>query len=238
MIFPEIMHNNHRKIVTLHTYFYRLTNFKQNFERKIKKMDKVSYALGMGIGRQLNDMGAQSLNIDDFAQAIKDVMAGGKTQLDAHEAQVIVQEFFQKQEEKQRASAAERHKELKAQGEQYLAENGKKDGVVTLPSGLQYQVLQEGNGRKPKATDQVKCHYEGMLVDGTLFDSSIQRGEPATFPLNGVIAGWTEGLQLMQEGAKYRFFIPYHLGYGERGAGASIPPFAALVFDVELIEVI
>ena len=127
---------------------------------------------------------------------------------------------------------------MKAQGEQYLAENGKKDGVVTLPSGLQYQVLQEGNGRKPKATDQVKCHYEGMLVDGTLFDSSIQRGEPATFPLNGVIAGWTEGLQLMQEGAKYRFFIPYHLGYGERGAGASIPPFAALVFDVELIEVI
>ena len=238
MIFPEIMHNNHRKIVTLHTYFYRLTNFKQNFERKIKKMDKVSYALGMGIGRQLNDMGAESLNIDYFAQAIKDVLAGGKTQLDAHEAQVIVQEFFQKQEEKQRASAAERHKALKAQGEQYLAENGKKDGVVTLPSGLQYQVLQEGNGRKPKATDQVKCHYEGMLVDGTLFDSSIQRGEPATFPLNGVIAGWTEGLQLMQEGAKYRFFIPYHLGYGERGAGASIPPFAALVFDVELIEVI
>lgn len=201
-------------------------------------MDKVSYALGMGIGRQLNDMGAKSLNIDDFAQAIKDVLAGGKTQLDAHEAQVVVQEFFQKQEEKQRASAAERHKALKAQGEQYLAENGKKDGVVTLPSGLQYQVLQEGNGRKPKATDQVKCHYEGMLVDGTLFDSSIQRGEPATFPLNGVIAGWTEGLQLMQEGAKYRFFIPYHLGYGERGAGASIPPFAALVFDVELIEVI
>lgn len=238
MIFPEIMHNNHRKIVTLHTYFYRLTNFKQNFERKIKKMDKVSYALGMGIGRQLNDMGAESLNIDDFAQAIKDVLAGGKTQLDAYEAQVIVQEFFQKQEEKQRASAAERHKALKAQGEQYLAENGKKDGVVMLPSGLQYQVLQEGNGRKPKATDQVKCHYEGMLVDGTLFDSSIQRGEPATFPLNGVIAGWTEGLQLMQEGAKYRFFIPYHLGYGERGAGASIPPFAALVFDVELIEVI
>ena len=201
-------------------------------------MDKVSYALGMGIGRQLNDMGAENLNIDDFAQAIKDVLAGGKTQLDGHEAQAIVQDFFQKQEEKQRATAAERHKAQKEQGEQYLAENGQKDGVVTLPSGLQYQVLREGNGRKPKATDQVKCHYEGMLVDGTLFDSSIQRGEPATFPLNGVIAGWTEGLQLMQEGAKYRFFIPYHLGYGERGAGASIPPFAALVFDVELIEVI
>ena len=109
--------------------------------------------------------------------------------------------------------------------------------MVTLPSGLQYQVLKEGNGRKPKATDTVKCHYEGMLVDGTMFDSSIQRGEPAEFPLNGVIRGWTEGLQLMQEGAKYRFFIPYNLGYGEQGAGGAIPPFAALIFDVELIEV-
>ena len=108
---------------------------------------------------------------------------------------------------------------------------------MTLPSGLQYQVLKEGNGKSPKATDKVVCHYEGMLIDGTMFDSSLQRGEPATFPLNGVIAGWTEGLQLMKEGAKYRFFIPYQLGYGERGAGASIPPFATLVFDVELIEV-
>ena len=108
---------------------------------------------------------------------------------------------------------------------------------MTLPSGLQYKVLKEGNGKSPKATDKVVCHYEGMLIDGTMFDSSIQRGEPATFPLNGVIAGWTEGLQLMKEGAKYRFFIPYQLGYGERGAGASIPPFATLVFDVELIEV-
>jgi FKBP-type peptidyl-prolyl cis-trans isomerase FklB len=106
-----------------------------------------------------------------------------------------------------------------------------------LPSGLQYQVLKEGNGRKPKATDQVKCHYEGTLIDGTMFDSSIKRGEPATFPLNQVIAGWTEGLQLMQVGAKYRFFIPYNLGYGERGAGASIPPYSTLIFDVELIEV-
>ena len=201
-------------------------------------MDKVSYALGLGIGRQLADMGAEGLNIDDFAQAIKDVLEGKKPQLDGSEAQQIVQQFFQEQEKKQRAAAAEKHKVLKAEGEQYLAENAKKKGVVTLPSGLQYQVLREGNGRKPKATDQVKCHYEGMLIDGTLFDSSIQRGEPATFPLNGVIAGWTEGLQLMQEGAKYRFFIPYQLGYGERGAGGSIPPFAALVFDVELLEVI
>ena len=127
---------------------------------------------------------------------------------------------------------------MREKGEAYLAENAKKEGVKTLASGLQYQVLREGNGNRPKATDKVKCHYEGMLVDGTVFDSSLQRGEPATFPLNQVIAGWTEGLQLMQEGAKYRFFIPYHLGYGERGAGNAIPPYAALIFDVELIEVI
>ena len=200
-------------------------------------MDKLSYALGLGIGRQLAQMGAEQLSIDDFAQAIKDVVAGGQLKLDEAEAQVIVQEFFQKQEEKQRAAAAEMGNKAKEEGEKYLAENAKKEGVVTLPSGLQYLVIKEGNGKRPKATDKVKCHYEGMLVDGTLFDSSVQRGEPATFPLNQVIAGWTEGLQLMTEGSKYRFFIPYTLGYGERGAGASIPPFAALVFDVELIEV-
>ena len=201
-------------------------------------MDKVSYALGLGIGRQLSQMGADSLNIDDFAQAIKDILAGKESAVSDAEAQTLVKDFFEKQEAKQRAAAAEKFKDTKEKGEKYLAENAKKEGVVTLPSGLQYQVIKEGNGRKPKATDKVKCHYEGMLIDGTLFDSSIQRGEPATFPLNGVIAGWTEGLQLMQEGAKYRFFIPYQLGYGEHGAGASIPPFAALVFDVELIEVI
>lgn len=201
-------------------------------------MDKVSYALGLGIGRQLSQMGAGELNIDDFAQAIKDVIAGEKLKVSDSEAQTIVQDFFKKQEEKQRAAAAEAGKAAREAGEKYLAENAKKEGVVTLPSGLQYKVLTEGNGKKPKATDKVKCHYEGMLVDGTLFDSSIQRGEPATFPLNGVIAGWTEGLQLMAEGSKYRLFIPYNLGYGERGAGASIPPYAALVFDVELIEVL
>ena len=201
-------------------------------------MDKVSYALGLGIGRQLSQMGADNLDIDDFAKAIKDILAGKKPEIDDAEAQTLVKDFFEKQEAKQRAAAAEKFKETKEKGEAYLAENAKKEGVVTLPSGLQYQVIKEGNGRRPKATDKVKCHYEGMLVDGTLFDSSIQRGEPATFPLNGVIKGWTEGLQLMQEGAKYRFFNPYHLGYGENGAGASIPPFAALVFDVELIEVV
>ncbi len=199
-------------------------------------MDKISYALGMGIGSQLKSMGAETLNIDDFAQAIKDSIAG-KVQLKPAEAQEITQKFFQEQEARQRAKAAERGKAAKEAGEKYLAENAKKAGVVVLPSGLQYQVLQEGTGKQPKATDSVKCHYEGFLTDGTVFDSSVQRGEPAVFPLNGVIAGWTEGLQLMKEGAKYRFHIPYNLGYGEAGAAGAIPPYAALIFDVELIEV-
>ena len=200
-------------------------------------MDKLSYALGLGIGRQLSQMGANDLTVADFQQAVKDMIDGKEPQVPTAEAQQIVEDFFRRQEEKQRAEAAEKYKGAKSEGEKYLSENAKKEGVVTLPSGLQYQVLKEGNGKSPKATDKVVCHYEGMLIDGTMFDSSIQRGEPATFPLNGVIAGWTEGLQLMKEGAKYRFFIPYQLGYGERGAGASIPPFATLVFDVELIEV-
>ena len=200
-------------------------------------MDKVSYALGLGIGQQLAQMGASDLNIDDFAQAIKDVIAGNPLQVKHQEAQQIVQEYFAKKEEvlsKQRQEAGKAHKEA---GEKYLAENAKKDGVITLPSGLQYQVLKEGNGKKPSAKDSVKCHYEGFLIDGTVFDSSVQRGEPAVFGLQQVIAGWTEGLQLMQEGAKYRFFIPWRLGYGESGAGTLIPPYSALIFDVELKEV-
>lgn len=201
-------------------------------------MDKLSYALGIGIGSQLAQMGAKDLNIDDFAQAIKDVITGKPLQVDDQEAQQIVQKFFQEQEEKQRTAAIEKGKAARKEGEDFLAANGKKENVVTLPSGLQYQVLKEGDGKKPKATDKVRCHYEGTLINGTVFDSSYKRGEPAVFPLNQVIAGWTEGLQLMQEGAKYRFFIPYNLAYGERGAGASIPPYAALVFDVELIDVL
>jgi FKBP-type peptidyl-prolyl cis-trans isomerase FklB len=200
-------------------------------------MDKVSYALGIGIGHQLANMGGQELNIDDFAQAVKDVLSGAELKIKSSDAQQIVQQFFAEQEQKiqqQRQEAGKVHKEA---GEKYLAENAKKDGVITLPSGLQYQVLQEGNGKKPTAKDSVKCHYEGFLIDGTVFDSSVQRGEPAVFGLQQVIAGWTEGLQLMQEGAKYRFFIPYRLAYGEGGAGASIPPYAALIFDVELIQV-
>ena len=192
-------------------------------------MDKVSYALGMSIGHQLQQMNATDLNIDDFAQAITDVFNGDAKLSDA-EAQAAVQDFFSRKAEEQAKAA-------KAEGENFLAENAKKEGVKTLPSGLQYKVLREGDGRKPSATDKVECHYEGTLINGEVFDSSYRRGETATFGLNQVIKGWTEGLQLMQEGAKYRFFIPYNLAYGEHGAGQSIPPYAALVFDVELINV-
>ena len=200
-------------------------------------MDNVSYALGLGIGSQLKSMGAENLNIDDFAQAIKDVLNDSELKISMADSQQIVQKFFQEQEAKQRAAMAENGKKLKAEGEAYLAENAKKDGVTTTASGLQYTVIKEGTGKSPKATDTVVCHYEGFLTNGTVFDSSIQRGEPASFPLNGVIAGWTEGLQLMKEGGKTRFFIPYNLAYGEAGAAGAIPPYAALIFDVELIEV-
>ncbi len=192
-------------------------------------MDKTAYALGTSIGAQLHQMGAEELNIDDFAQGVKDALEG-HVQMDPNDIQATVNAYFQQKAEQQASKA-------KQEGHDFLAENAKKEGVVTLPSGLQYQVLQEGNGKKPKATDQVKCHYEGTLINGTVFDSSYQRGEPATFGLNQVIAGWTEGVQLMQEGAKYRFFIPYNLAYGERGAGQAIPPYAALIFDVELLQV-
>ena len=200
-------------------------------------MDKLSYALGLGIGQQLSQMGANDISAEDFAQAIKDVLQGHELKVSHREAQTIVQDYFQKQEQKLQAQRAEAGKAHKEAGEKYLAENAKKEGVITLPSGLQYQVLKEGNGKKPTAKDTVQCHYEGFLIDGTVFDSSVQRGEPAVFGLQQVIAGWTEGLQLMQEGAKYRFFIPYRLAYGEGGAGSSIPPYAALIFDVELIKV-
>ncbi len=193
-------------------------------------MDKVSYALGLGIGRQLSQMGATEIVADDFAQAIKDVVSGAELKVSDSEAQTIVNKFF---EEKQAAQAGA----AKSEGENFLAENAKKEGVIVLPSGLQYQVLKEGTGKQPKATDQVECHYEGTLINGQVFDSSYQRGQAATFGLNQVIAGWTEGVQLMKEGAKYRFFIPYNLAYGERGAGQSIPPYAALIFDVELLAV-
>lgn len=200
-------------------------------------MDKVSYALGLGIGRQLQDLCGEDLNINDFTQAVRDLLTGNHLAIDEIEGQQLVIEFLQRRDAERKSEQAKLGEAAKREGEKYLKDNAARSEVTVLPSGLQYEVLREGTGRKPKATDSVKCHYEGFLTDGTLFDSSLQRGEPAVFGLQQVIAGWTEGLQLMQEGAKYRFFIPYMLGYGESGAGQSIPPYSALVFDVELIKV-
>lgn len=193
-------------------------------------MEKLSYALGLIIGNNLKAMQIEGLMMSEFTRAVEQVLKGEKLEMTPTQAQTMVQTFFQEQQEKEGQKACEA-------GEQYLAENGKREGVTTTASGLQYEVLTPAIGQKPTASDRVRCHYEGRLIDGTVFDSSYQRGEPATFPLNGVIAGWTEGLQLMAIGAKYRFFIPFNLAYGTQGAGGSIPPYAALVFDVELLGI-
>lgn len=194
-------------------------------------MDKFSYGLGMGIGQNLLSMNVKEISIDDFVKGIKDVLAGEKTALTHAEAQQVVSEKFRK-------LAEEAYAKVKEEGEAFLAANKSKEGVVTLPSGLQYQVITEGTGKKPAATDRVQCHYEGTLIDGTVFDSSIRRGEPAVFGVNQVIKGWVEALQLMQEGAKWRLFIPQDMAYGANGAGEMIPPYSALIFEVELIKVL
>ena len=194
-------------------------------------MDKFSYAIGLGIGQNLLSMGAQGINVEDFAQAIADVLNRNELAMSHNEAREIVNKYFMELEEKMNA-------ENIAKGKAFLAENAKKEGIITLPSGLQYEVITEGNGKKPSATDRVKCHYEGTLIDGTLFDSSIKRGQPAVFGVNQVIKGWVEALQLMSEGSKWRLFIPSELGYGAQQAGEMIPPHSTLIFEVELIEVL
>jgi len=202
-------------------------------------MDKLSYALGLGIGQQLKQMGLKdSLKIEDFAQSITDVLNDNELKISNAEAQTLVNSYFQEMEEKMQKENAEKGKKALEEGRVFLENNGKRAEVTTTRSGLQYEVLKEGNGKHPKATDKVRCHYEGTLIDGTVFDSSYKRNEPAVFGLNQVITGWTEGVQLMGEGAKYRFYIPYLLAYGEAGAGASIPPYSTLIFDVELLEVL
>ena len=194
-------------------------------------MDKFSYAIGLGIGQNLLSMGAQGINVEDFAQAIADVLNRNELAMSHNEAREIVNKYFMELEEKMNAENIEK-------GKAFLAENAQKEGIVTLPSGLQYEVITEGNGKKPSATDRVKCHYEGTLIDGTLFDSSIKRGQPAVFGVNQVIKGWVEALQLMSEGSKWRLFIPSELGYGAQQAGEMIPPHSTLILEVELIEVL
>lgn len=193
-------------------------------------MEKVSYALGMNIANSILASGVKDLNISEFAKAVEAVLKGEETSMSIADSQATLQEYFTKLQEEQT-------KEFKAEGEAFLAENAKKEGVVTLSSGLQYKVLKAGNGKSPKASDSVECHYEGRLINGAKFDSSYDRGETATFGVTQVIAGWVEALQLMKEGDKWQLYIPYNLAYGERGAGAQIPPFATLIFDVELIKV-
>ena len=193
-------------------------------------MDKISYALGLSMGQNLMGSGVTSLDYADLAAGIKDVLEKNQPQISYQEAQQVLSQFFQELEAKIAGAA-------KADGEKFLAENKKREGVQVTASGLQYEVLEATIGQKPKATDTVKVHYEGTLIDGTVFDSSYKRGESISFPLNGVIKGWTEGLQLMSVGSKYKFFIPYQLAYGERGAGQQIPPYAALIFTVELLGI-
>ena len=193
-------------------------------------MDKLSYALGLSMGQNLKSSGVNKLQYQDFAQGIEDILSPNPTKISMQEAQQLLQNYFTQLE--QEISAAE-----KERGKQFLEENAKRQNVHTTPSGLQYEVIESTLGRKPKATDTVRVHYEGTLIDNTLFDSSYKRGEPVSFPLNQVIKGWTEGLQLMSIGSKYKFYIPYNLAYGERGAGQQIPPYATLIFTVELLNI-
>lgn len=194
-------------------------------------MDILSYAWGMAIGQQLRAMGVEKINKEDFDEAVHAAFDGKETRIAPEEANKLIQEYLQELTEKKAGK-------IKTIGEKFLEENKKNENVKVTASGLQYIVEKEGTGAQPAATDEVTVHYTGKLLDGTVFDSSVSRGEPATFPLNRVIPGWTEGVQLMKEGGKYTFFIPSDLAYGPQGVPNAIPPHSTLIFDVELIKVI
>lgn len=194
-------------------------------------MDKISYALGLSIGNNFLTSGIKGLKIEDFVKGLDDVLSEKKPDISYDEAKQIIQDYFMQLQ-------AEQVRLNKEAGEEFLRLNKEKAGVITLPSGLQYEILQEGTGAKPTSTDQVRCHYHGTLVNGTVFDSSVQRGEPAVFGVSQVIPGWVEALQLMETGAKWRLFIPSELAYGERGAGEVIGPNSTLIFEVELIDIV
>ena len=201
-------------------------------------MDKNSYALGMSIAHNMLQSGVREISFDDFTAGLKAALTGAETAISYEEAGALLDEFFGKIQEEQAARQAEIGELMKKDGETFLAANAKKEGVTVLPSGLQYKVLKSGEGRKPGRTDKVRCHYEGTFPNGQKFDSSYDRNEPAVFGVNQVIAGWTEALQLMSEGSAWELYIPYSLAYGEAGAPGAIPPYSALVFKVELIEVL
>lgn len=194
------------------------------------EMEKVSYSLGVSVANSVKAQGLQSIDAKAVGKAFEDVFEGKELVISEEEANVILQEYFQK-------LANKALEENQAAGKEFLLENAKRDGVVTTTSGLQYEVLAQGSGASPKATDEVTVHYHGTLTDGRVFDSSVERGQPATFPVNGVIPGWIEALQLMNVGSKYKLFIPSDLAYGERGAGQMIGPNSTLIFEVELISI-
>jgi FKBP-type peptidyl-prolyl cis-trans isomerase FklB len=193
-------------------------------------MDKISYAIGMSMASNLMNSGLRNIEVESFVKAFTEVINNESTSMSPEEANQTLQEYFSKQQEEML------NKNLET-GIAFLEENSKKDNVVSLPSGLQYEILTEGNGPKPKATESVKCHYHGTLLDGTVFDSSVQRGEPAVFGVNQVIKGWVEALQLMSVGSKWKLFIPSNLAYGSQGAGNSIEPNSTLIFEVELLGI-
>lgn len=195
-----------------------------------QQMDQISYSLGVLLGQNLQQQGIDKVDASILAKAITDVMEGKPLQIEASEANRLVQSHIQAQQSKKFEGNI-------AAGQAFLAENAKRTGVVTLPSGLQYEVMKAGTGRKPLASEKVTVHYHGTLTDGTVFDSSVDRGQPATFGVTQVIQGWVEALQLMPEGSKWKLFIPYNLAYGERGAGPKIGPYSTLVFEVELLKI-
>ena len=201
------------------------------------QQDKASYSIGVSIGKNLKDQKVE-INTDILVKGLLDAYTGAKTQLTEKEMGDVLAQFQQEIMAKAQEEAAKKGGENKSKGEKFLADNKNKPGVKTTPSGLQYTVISEGTGPKPTASSTVKVHYTGKLIDGTTFDSSVDRGEPIEFPLNGVIKGWTEGVQLMSKGSKYKFFIPSDLAYGDRGAGNAIGPNETLVFEVELLDIV
>ncbi len=194
------------------------------------KMDSVSYSLGVLMAQNLKQQGFDAIDAASLTKGFEDVLKGNPLKVDPEQANEIVSDYMQSKQ-------AKKFEATIAAGKKFLEENAKRTGVVELPSGLQYEVIKEGTGAKPTANDQVTVHYEGKLIDGTVFDSSVKRGEPATFGVTQVIQGWVEALQLMPEGAKWKLYIPYDLAYGERGAGQQIGPYSTLIFEVELLKI-
>ncbi|MFN3918498.1 MAG: FKBP-type peptidyl-prolyl cis-trans isomerase [Flavobacteriales bacterium] len=205
-------------------------NQKTQTVKMMNERDTASYCLGVNIAENLKSQGLDEVNVDLIAQAMSDVLGNNDLAIDQNKAAQIFQNYVVSAQEK-------KHSGVKEEGENFLAQNAKKTNVKTTASGLQYEVISMGEGPKPTINDKVRTHYHGTLINGTVFDSSVQRGQPISFPLNGVIKGWQEGLQLMPVGSKFRFFIPYDLAYGTRGAGNNIPPYSALIFEVELLGI-